>query len=261
MEKQRDLGSGMSPAECMAHPRAIQAPFLSGPQDKSHCSLAVVQGQWPLGIDVSQYLLGVQWASTIPGVTVRTPVLVTTDVLGFQLVPILQFLEQTSPPTCPSCLSTPGQWGRGPAPRSPVLTPSRILGLMSCKMRRLQLTRTDGARTRLLAQHAPSSTRRILLQTFSSRSSRMPPHGVHSWCCLGSQARHPPSLWLHRWLEMEGRDSYWSHPFLRRRRKKRRRSVVKAGSGWSCGNGVPLGVYAGTEPDGVSPLHRDRGIL
>lgn len=87
------------------------------------------------------------------------------------------------PPTCPSCLSMPGQWGRGPAPRSPVLMPSRILGLMSCKMRRLQLTRTDGARTRLLAQHAPFSTRRILLQTFCSCSSRMPPHGVHSWYC------------------------------------------------------------------------------
>lgn len=48
---------------------------------------------------MSQYLSGVQWASTIPGVTVLTPVLVTTDVLGFLLVPILQFLEKTSLPT------------------------------------------------------------------------------------------------------------------------------------------------------------------
>lgn len=99
--------------------------------------------------------------------------------------------ENISPPsTCPSCLSMPGQWGRGPAPRSPVLTPSRILGLMSCKMRRLQLTRTDGARTRLLAQHAPSSTRRIFLQTFHSCSSRMLPHGVLSIPGTVEKAKH-----------------------------------------------------------------------
>lgn len=112
-----------------------------------------------------------------------TPGLVTTDVLGSCWFPSSSSPGEniSPPPTCPSCLPVPGQWGRGPDPRSPVLTPSRILGLMSCKMRRLQLTRTDGARTRLLAQHAPSSTRRILLQTLSSSLSRMPHHGVHSW--------------------------------------------------------------------------------
>lgn len=55
-----------------------------------------------------------------------------------------------------------------------MLTPSGILGLMSCKMRRLQLTRTDGARTHLLARHVPSSTRHLFLQTFSSPSSGCP---------------------------------------------------------------------------------------
>lgn len=151
MQKQQELRAGLSLVECMAHPRAIWALCLSSPHDKSHCSLAVVQGRWPLGVGMSECLSGVQWTSTIPWVTVQTPVLVTTDVLGFLLVPIFQFLEKNSlPPTCPSCLSTPGQWGRGPAPRSSMLTPSRILGLMSCKMRRLQLTRTDAARTRLL---------------------------------------------------------------------------------------------------------------
>lgn len=97
----------------------------------------------------------------------------STDVLGFLLVPILQFLEKTClpPPTCPSCLSMPGQWGRGPAPRSPVLTPSGILGLMSYKMRRLQLTRTGGARTRLLAQRVTS---------FSRHLAHLPPDAL-SW--------------------------------------------------------------------------------
>lgn len=112
-----------------------------------------------------------------PGVSALVfATIASTDVLGFLLVPILQFLEKTClpPPTCPSCLSMPGQWGRGPAPWSPVLTPSGILGLMSCKMRRLQLTRTDGARTHLLAKHVPSSTRHHLLQTFSSPSSGCP---------------------------------------------------------------------------------------
>lgn len=52
--------------------------------------------------------------------------------------------------------------------------PSGILGLMSCKMRRLQLTRMGGAHTRLLAQYVPSSTRHLLLQTFSSPSSGCP---------------------------------------------------------------------------------------
>lgn len=42
------------------------------------------------------------------------------------------------------------------------------------------------------AQHVPSSTRRILLQTLSSCFSRMPLHGVHPWYGLGSQAQHLP---------------------------------------------------------------------
>lgn len=164
----------MTLTDCMAHPKVMYI-LCSSLHDRSHCPLEVVQGQKSLGIDLSGCLSGLGGHSA-------DLALVTTYALGFLLVPILQLLGKASfpPPTCPSCLSMPGQWGRGPAPRSPVLTPSRILGLMSCKMRRLQLTRTDGARTRLLAQHAPSSTRRILLQTFSLSSSGMSLHGVHS---------------------------------------------------------------------------------
>lgn len=152
----------------MAHPRAGHiSTVLSSPHDKSHCPLTVVQGWWPLGIDRSECLSGVQWASTIPRGHSADPCAYHYRCPWVPVGSHLPVLGETisPPPTCLSCLSTPGQWGWGPAPRSPVLTPSRILGLMSCKMRRLQLTRTDGAGGRLLAQHAPSSARRVLLQT------------------------------------------------------------------------------------------------
>ena len=58
-------------------------------------------------------------------------------------------------PALPPCLCQ-GRGGRGPAPRSPTPTPSGILGLMSCKMRRLQLTCTDGVHTRLPTLHTPA---------------------------------------------------------------------------------------------------------
>lgn len=51
-------------------------------------------------------------------VTVRTHVLVTTDVLGFLLVPIFQFLEKTSLPhplALPACLHQ-GSGGGAPLP-------------------------------------------------------------------------------------------------------------------------------------------------
>lgn len=86
-----------------------------------------------------------------------------------------------SPSTRPSCLPVPGQWGRGAAPRSPTLTPSGILGLMSCKMRRLQLTCTDGARARLpppppstASEHPVASSRNAALRSPGSAPPRFP---------------------------------------------------------------------------------------
>lgn len=100
----------------------------------------------------------------------------------------------TAPHPCPPCLPVPGEGGRGPAPRSPTPTPSGILGLMSCKMRRLQLTCTDGAHTRL--QHPP---------THPPRPLALPPSTlVHLLQTLGSafSGKHPsdfqPCSWPHR---------------------------------------------------------------
>lgn len=75
-----------------------------------------------------------------------------------------------------------------------MLTPSRILGLMSCKMRRLQLTRTDGARTRLLAQHVPSSTP----PSFSTHLAHLL-QGAPSWCPFLVVVRKP-STGTHHFL-------------------------------------------------------------
>lgn len=115
-------------------------------------------------------------------------------------------LSSSPPSTCPSCLSMPWQWGRGPAPMSPTLTPSGILGLMSCKMRRLQLTCTDGAYTRL-PPPSPSvcllAPRRILLQILSSFSGKHPLIS-HPFLAVPGVPRsctpHLFSLKLHRWL-------------------------------------------------------------
>ena len=90
------------------------------------------------------------------GVTVQPPGLVTPHVCGSLSAHTSQVVcggnGGCSPPL-PSLPACARGGGRGPAPRSPTLTPSGILGLMSCKMRRLQLTCTDGAHTRLQHPH------------------------------------------------------------------------------------------------------------
>lgn len=81
---------------------------------------------------------------------------------------------------------------------SPTLTPSGILGLMSCKMRRLQLTCTDGAHTRL-PPPSPSvcllAPRRILLQILSSFSGKHPSDLTPiPGSARGAKILHPPSV-------------------------------------------------------------------
>lgn len=94
-------------------------------------------------------------------------------------------------PSLPACARG---GGRGPAPRSPTPTPSGILGLMSCKMRRLQLTCTDGAHTRLPTL-PPTHTRPLALP---------PSAPAHLFQPLGSafSGKHPSDFqtcsWPHR---------------------------------------------------------------